>query len=67
MGISVDAPLAPELTTDEVATILRRHRKTVEKLIRSEKILARREGRHYRISEGSLRAYIASTYPPGAA
>lgn len=66
MGSAVESPVERELTREEVAAILRRHPKTVSKLIHNNLLQARREGPHYRISETNLNNYIASTYQRSA-
>jgi excisionase family DNA binding protein len=52
-----------EYTTDEVAERLRVHRMTVIRRIEQGLILARKEGREWRIRKVDLEAYILSTYP----
>ena len=52
-----------EYTTEEVAERLRVHRLTVIKRIEEGMIVARKEGREWRIKASDLEAYIRSTYP----
>lgn len=52
-----------ELTVDEVAKRLRVHRETVIRRIETGQLLARKEGREWRIHPDDLDAYIRSTYP----
>ena len=52
-----------EYTTEEVAERLRVHRLTVIKRIEEGRLVARKEGREWRIKASDLEDYIRSTYP----
>lgn len=60
IGIMADQE---EYTVDEVAKRLRIHRDTVIRRIEAKLIVARKEGRGWRVSKEDLEAYIRSTYP----
>jgi putative molybdopterin biosynthesis protein len=50
-----------EYTVREVERILRKKRRYIYKLVRDEKLPARREGKEIRIAKADLEAYIERT------